>query len=319
MGHPAVLVLLGLVVVLAGVGILVVADRVLGRTRPVPLDDTHPGLRGAWGITERSRALGILVALAVAAACLALAPRWYGLTAVLAPALAALACLVVLLAGQRVIGRRLADGGAGLEVRSLRQYAGRAIRRVVGLGALLVALAVAGGGWYGSYGRQFDAWGSTVTGRPREYCDTTISPFLGPYYALPLAGALAAVGLTVLVVLRVVVARPRNGADPGVVAVDDEARRRVATSALAVTGVAAWGTLAIALTNFWSTARTLDDATRTPGACGMPLGASVVAYGVGAVVAAVLAVGFLVRLLRPSAGRVVAGQVAPAAGERVGA
>lgn len=278
------------------------SNRVLGPSRPVPFDARFPGLRGAWGVTDRARVLGIGVAVVTSLAAVALIGWGEGLSIAMAPAAGALAFTLVQLVGQRVIGRRCADGEAGLEVRSVRRYAPRGLTAVVRLGIPLCASALGAGAWYGSNGREFAF--SRGDGERVPFCDGALSPFFGSYYALPVAGLLVVLVAASFLTLRVTATRPRNGAEPAIVVADDEVRRRATTAVLAGLGVGLWGSLTEALVNFRVVAENLRANAAMPDGCGVALPQWWVQLLFWAgTVAGLVTLWCLARVLRPGARR----------------
>ncbi len=75
-------------------------------------------------------------------------------------------------------------------------------------------------------------------------CTGSRGPWPGSFYTVPLAVGLLLVLVLAVVAARAVVRRPRNGADPDVVRLDDVARRRALETVVAAVGVAVGATLA---------------------------------------------------------------------------
>jgi len=139
-------------------------------------------------------------------------------------------------------------GVAGVEVRRVRDFLPQSLfRYTAAAGAALLALttwtvAAASPDDLGRAGRAF-RYGCL------ENCtsgDTSgmFTPWPGSFYATPLWGALLGVLLLAGIALLVIVRRPRNGADPALVKLDNVIRRRSAESVVAAVGIATAGSLA---------------------------------------------------------------------------
>lgn len=143
------------------------------------------------------------------------------------------------------LGRAAArtPGTAGLETRLISAYLPRGL--TVAVGALLLATTayftwstfVAVPDDLGRVGRSFEF----------TYADPNVGggagPFPGSYYTVPMAIGLGVLVLIALFALTVITRRPRNGADPDLVAADDILRLRAAESVIAATGTGFAGTL----------------------------------------------------------------------------
>ena len=203
------------------------------RRRRIAADpDTHPGLVRLTQRTPRARVAGLVVG-ALAGLALAAFGGHNGLGVVLAPLLFAVCIGLALLVGEVVVWREArTQGVAALETRrggSLLPWAltGATVAALATLALLL--------GW--AWRHQDDNRASLSFGRGylRTFPDgfSVRTPFPGQYYSLPLIALLIGLLLVCLVALLVVVLRPRNGADPAVVTVDDTVRRRNAESVVA--------------------------------------------------------------------------------------
>lgn len=186
----------------------------------------------------------------------------------------------------------------------MRRYAPRGLTLVARAGIPLGAAVLLGGGWFGSYGREFQY--GRGNGIEEPYCHGSITPFLGPYYAVPLACLGVALVAAAFLSLRLTATRPRNGAEPAIVVADDEVRRRAITAMLATLGTGLWASIALALTNFWRTVRTLRENAAMPGGCGLDLPVWWEALlGGGAIIALLVTLWCLARLLNPGGRRPV--------------
>ncbi|GAA2755272.1 hypothetical protein [Actinopolymorpha rutila] len=228
---------------LALVACLAVAWRAVPRRRAlVAVDEAaHPGLARLRRSTLLGRGLAMVVG-AIAAVVTA-STGGLGRGFAVAPAVFAAVQVVGVLAVD-LLARDDArtPGTAGLEVRRVRDFSARGLVRVAVAAGAVLALFLA---WAGAVAGPDDLGraGRALTYSCTAGCDHgTLSPWPGSYYSVPMAVAL----LLVLagVAIRVTVRRPRNGAVPEIVAVDDVVRRRSVESVLAALGVAFTGSLA---------------------------------------------------------------------------
>lgn len=215
------------------------------RTRLLADPATHPGLAHLDRASILARRVGVVAGAVLAAAAAAVLPLGRGV--LLAPSLFSLV-LVLALAGTEVRLWRSArtPGVAALETRDPADYLPRSLFAGLGAtGASLLALLT----WcaahqntkpddMGTIGRAFEWRVLQSPGDPGVI--NTKGPFPGTWYSLPIAVVLVCVLLTLGLGLGLVLRRPRNGADPVVVAIDDQARTRnaEAMAAAALLGVA---------------------------------------------------------------------------------
>lgn len=211
------------------------------RTRLLADPATHPGLLRLDRTTLAARWAGLVAGLLGAGVLAGAQPHGRGL--LLAPAAVAVGLAAAHVVAELVAWRSARSPGvASLETREPWRYLPRGALTVLGAAlAVLAALLV----WcrsrqntepdeVGTVGRQF-TWRSAdgLSGGGS-------GPFPGSYYSFPLAVVLAVMLLLAAVGLLLVLHRPRNGADPVVVAVDDQVRARTAEAlaATCVVGVA---------------------------------------------------------------------------------
>lgn len=213
------------------------------RTRLVADGSTHPGLLRLDRTSLAARWAGLGLGLVAAWTLATTVYRW-GLGLLLSPAALASCLLLALVLGELLAWRAARTPGvASLETRSASRYLpSRMFGALAGSLAALAALLL----WcrahqntepddMGTIGRQY-AWKD-----PYGLSSGGGGPFPGTFYSVPLAWALLALLLVLAVGLMLVLRRPRNGADPVVVAVDDQVRARnaeamVATAVLGVAG-----------------------------------------------------------------------------------
>lgn len=208
---------------------------------PVPAD--HPGLARLRRVAVVSRVLGLLAGVAVLVPLGFIGRLGQGL--VLVPAIFAVVQIVGVLAAE-IATRRDArrPGLASLEVRRVRDYWPRSLA----VTALVTGLVLGGViGWTTAVASPDDAGRA---GRAMAYtctrgCDDgSFGPWPGSFYTIPLAIGLAVTLVLAIVTLVVVVRRPRNGAEPALVVIDDAIRRQSASSVLAALLVGLAGSLA---------------------------------------------------------------------------
>ena len=213
---------------------------VVRRQRLLPDQLTHPELRKLRGIQLTARWAGLVVAILLALTALFI-PSTFGRGFMLAPALFSWGMLLALIGGE-LWGWRYArtDGVASLETRSSTSYI--SWRSVAILGtclAMLAVLLVWALGTQDSDPSSYSYGRAHVTVHP-DGGTSGWGPFPGSFYSGPIAIMLA-IGLVMLALgIVITLRRPRNGADPVVVAVDDAARRETieAMIAAATAGVA---------------------------------------------------------------------------------
>lgn len=156
----------------------------------------------------------------------------YGQGLALAPVVAATVWVVAGVAAEVVSASMLRDGGANLEVRTLRRYlptwgagllAG-ALLALLATGVLTSVLA--------------DATGRGLTYACGPDCTSTSTPWPGSFYLLPVGVAFALLLLLTAVSLRLTVARPRGALGEDATAEDDRLRRSGVAVTLAVVAMA---------------------------------------------------------------------------------
>ncbi|MFD2082528.1 hypothetical protein SAMN05421678_10226 [Actinopolymorpha cephalotaxi] len=238
-GFVFALPLLALVACLAVVWWVVPRRRAL-----VAVDEAaHPGLARL----RRSTLVGRLLALVAGATAAVVTASTGGLGRgfALAPAAFAAVLIVgVLAADLAARDDARTPGTAGLEVRRVRDLLAPGLVRLAATVGVVLAVFL---GWAGVVAVPDDLGraGRALTYNCVEGCDFgTLSPWPGSYYSVPMAAALLGVLLLAGIAVGVTVRRPRNGASPEIVAVDDVVRRRSVESALAAVGVAFTGSLA---------------------------------------------------------------------------
>jgi hypothetical protein len=245
--------LFGLPLVVAGG--LVIAALVLGvrRSRTLIFDEgRYPGLAALRRATLRARYLGI-VAGVVAFLVVAGLGR-FGQWLFLAPAAAGATVIAAVLIGQRLTYTRARTAGiAGLERREVGDYLPRGLA-LTAAGVLLVLAAV--GAWTtvvatpddAGLARSFTQSCTTQSWDGQGQSDHTevyvSTPFPGAYYTAGMAAGIVAVLALAWVGVIATTRRPRNGADPELVRVDDALRRQTVEGIVAALGLVAAATLA---------------------------------------------------------------------------
>lgn len=238
------LVILPLVLLLGAAVALVVGRR---RARTLSLDDElYPGLRTLRLATVRYRLLGLGLGLGVGVVTLPLGrlqPAFFA-----APLIAASAVVAAIILGQQSAYRAArVVGSAGLERRQLRSYLPAGLTRsVAGLLALLVAATLfttlaASPDDMGRAGRAVAAWWMEGEGVESAMRGSQRGPFPGSFYTLWLGVALVLLLALAATGLALTVRRPRNGADPVLVRVDDALRRITVEGIVAAVGVGVGG------------------------------------------------------------------------------
>ncbi len=223
------------------------------RSRSITFDEDHyPGLAALRRATLRTRYLGIAASVVVFFVVGSVGRYGWGLF--VAPAAAGAVVIAAILIGQRLTYTRARSAGtAGIEHRQVRDYL--PARTTTIAGAVLLTLAVVG------------AW-TTLVAAPDEFgLDRTFAhpcvvqlwdgeghheetvagasgPFPGSYYTVGMAVAVLAVFVLAWVGLLATTRRPRNGADPELVRVDDALRRQTAEGIVAAFGLAVATSLA---------------------------------------------------------------------------
>ncbi len=232
---------------IVGVVMLIAAGiAAVRRSRSMTFDEErYPGLAALRRVTLRTRYLGIAASVAVFFVVGSLGRYGWGLF--VAPAAAGAVVIAAILFGQQLTYTRARTAGtAGIEHRQVRDYL--PARTTTIAGAVLIILAVVG------------AWTTLVAtpdevGLDRTFTHAcvvqlwdqqgdheqtvvgTSSPFPGSYYTIGMAVAVLAVLMLAWVGLVATTRRPRNGADPELVRVDDALRRQTAEGIVAAFGL----------------------------------------------------------------------------------
>lgn len=250
---PLALVFVGLPVVV--VAVLLIAAVVLAarRSRAITFDEErYPGLAALRRATLSSRYVGIAGGVITFFAIAALGRFGQGLF--IAPAAAGAVVIAAILVGQRLTYTRARTAGiAGVERRQLGDYLPD---RLATIAAALLLVLVAVAAWTTL------ASGSDESGLARAFthsCTTQLwdqagyheevhvfasTPFPGGYYTAGMAIGILAVLALAWLGLVATTRRPRNGADPELVRVDDALRRQTAEGIVAALGLAVATTLA---------------------------------------------------------------------------
>jgi hypothetical protein len=234
---------------------LVIAALALGvrRSRSLVFDEgRYPGLAALRRATLRARYIGIVVGVVVLLGLAGLGRFGQGLF--LAPAGAGAALITAVLIGQRLTYTRARTAGtAGLERREVRDYLPLRLA-VTAAGVLLVLAAV--GTWTtavatpdeAGLARAFTQSCTDETFAQGQTAEQTVvhvsTPFPGGYYTAGMAAGIVAVLALAWIGAVATTRRPRNGADPELVRVDDALRRQTVEGITAATGLVAAATLA---------------------------------------------------------------------------
>lgn len=275
-----------LIVLLAPVGLIVLAAVSMQRDRSRLSADplTHPGLVRLERRTMRVRLVGVGLGLVAFVAALLVGP--YGRGVPSAPAAMALVIALSLIVGEIVVWRDARNPGvAGLEERQPRRYAPVTLALLTVASLTLLAVVIV---W--CLGHQDDRPTSATFGRAYWWrsddglSEQTVNPFPGQFYSIPLAVLVVATVVLATIVILLALLRPRNGADPVVVTVDDYVRRRSIEAATAVMLLAASGSLVPMLLG------SLPIVAGHPWGFGATLLGALVATIIAAVAAAILAV-----------------------------
>jgi hypothetical protein len=236
-------------------GGLAIAALVLGvrRSRTLTFDEgRYPGLAALRRATLRARYVGIVAGVVVFLVVAGLGRFSQGLF--VAPAAAGAVMIAAVLIGQRLTYTRARTAGvAGLERRVVGDYL--PIRLAVTAAGLLLVLAVVGV-WTTAVATPDDsglaraftqscptqAWDGQG---PSDHTEVHIStPFPGGYYTPGMAAGIVAVVALAWVGVVATTRRPRNGADPELVRVDDALRRQTVEGIVAALGLVTAATLA---------------------------------------------------------------------------
>ena len=237
--------LIGLVVIVAVLAAVVIMWAVR-RNRVVSFDrDRYPGLATLRRSTMTARYIGLaaaVVGFGLVAAWGRLGRGWF-----LAPAAAGAVLIVAVMIGQQVAyGGARTVGVAAVERRLIRNYLPRGSALAV---ALCLAMLVAASIWTTvsaspdslATQRAFTVTGSARVGSEAapgtQVITSTSTPFPGSFYTIPIAIGVPIVLLLGGIALWLTARRPRNGADPELVAVDDALRRQTAQGVVAGVGL----------------------------------------------------------------------------------
>lgn len=196
------------------------------------LPDGYAGLRHLRRVAGLSRLLA--VGLGVVAFYAAGQLGTFGRGWLLAPTAAGVAALVCLAAGEVAAGRAATTPGvAALELRSLRDHLPRrlAVATVVALVALVALLTL---GTATASPDVPDGPGRLLAWTCGPNANAAAGPWPGSFYAAPIAVALVMGALVAALAYAAALRRPRNGADPQILAVDDALRRSAVASVTAV-------------------------------------------------------------------------------------
>ncbi|MCT1458107.1 hypothetical protein M3G03_00865 [Aestuariimicrobium sp. p3-SID1156] len=213
------------------------------RQRLLPDRLTHPALRQMRSLQLTSRWLGLVIAALIALAAM-VTPSRFGRGFMMAPGLFSYGMLLALLGGELWVWRcARTDGVASLETRSNTSYISwRPVATLATCLAVLAVLLVWALGTQDSDPSSYSYGRAHVTVHP-DGGTSSWGPFPGSFYSGPIAIMLA-IGLVMLALgIVITLRRPRNGADPVVVAVDDAARRETIEAMIAAVTAGVAGTL----------------------------------------------------------------------------
>lgn len=250
---PLALVFVGLPVVV--VAVLLIAAVVLAarRSRAITFDEErYPGLAALRRATLSSRYVGIAGGVI---AFFTIAPLGrFGQGLFIAPAAAGAVVIAAILVGQRLTYTRARTAGiAGVERRQLGDYLPD---RLATIAAALLLVLVAVAAWTtlaatsdeSGLARVFTHSCTTQlwdqAGYHEEVHVFASGPFPGGYYTAGMAIGILAVLALAWLGLVATTRRPRNGADPELVRVDDALRRQTAEGIVAALGLVVATTLA---------------------------------------------------------------------------
>lgn len=238
------LVLLPLAVVMALAAALLLGRR---RARSLAFDESvYPGLRSLRRATIGWRVIGLVAGAVVAVGAVSFGHlRPYAFAA---PLLAATAVVAAIVVGQRSVYKAArVRGSAGIEHRHLRDYLPAALTRWVAcllallLTAVLFSTLAASPDDMGRAGRAVAASWTQGDGAAEGVFGSLRSPYPGSFYTLWVGIALVLLLVAAGIGLVMTARRPRNGADPELVRVDDALRRITAEGIVAGLGVGVGG------------------------------------------------------------------------------
>ena len=234
--------------------VLIIAAVVLAvrRSRSITFDEErYPGLAALRRATLSSRHVGIAGGVAVFLAVGTTGRFGQGLF--VAPAAAGAVVIAAILVGQRLTYTRARTAGsAGIERRQVGDYLPR---RLATVAAALLLMLVAVAAWStlaaapdaSGLARAFTHPCTTLLlnqqGSQEQVSISTSGPFPGGYYTAGMGIGVLAVLALAWVGLVATTRRPRNGADPELVRVDDALRRQTAEGIVAAVGLVLAATL----------------------------------------------------------------------------
>jgi len=250
---PLALIFVWIPVVAVAVLLIAAAILALRRSRAITFDEErYPGLAALRRATLSSRYVGIAGGVIVFFAIAALGRFGQGLF--IAPAAAGAVIIAAIVVGQQLTYTRARTAGiAGVERRQLGDYLPD---RLATIAAVLLLVLVAVAAW------STLAATSDESGLARAFthsCTTQLwdqagyheeahlvasTPFPGGYYTAGMAIGILAVLALAWLGLVATTRRPRNGADPELVRVDDALRRQTAEGIVAALGLVVATTLA---------------------------------------------------------------------------
>ena len=252
------IVLFGLLPVLVIVGIL--AAVVAGRRRATRLTfdtEAYPGLVALRRSTMAFRWVGLAVGIPLG---LATIPIGRGAPLAFAsPLVTGLVTVIAILIGQQLFySRARTEGSAGVETRRVRDYLPTrplfwtSVATVALLVTTMFTTLAASPDDGGRPGRALTSvwmdplWEADEAGALQR-TDVphvgTVSPFPGSFYTLAIIVGLALLVAIAAAALVLTARRPRNGADPELVRVDDALRRITAEGIVAASGMGVAGSL----------------------------------------------------------------------------
>jgi len=250
---PLALAFVGLPVVVVAVLLIAAVGLAIRRSRAITFDEErYPGLAALRRATLSSRYVGIAVSVVVFFVVAALGRFGQGLF--IAPAAAGAVVIAAILVGQRLTYTRARTAGiAGVERRQVGDYL--PVRLVTIATAMLLVLGTVAA--WTTLAATPDALGLArafthpcttqlwdQTGYQEQVHLSVSTPFPGSYYTAGMAVGIVAVLALAWVGLVATTRRPRNGADPELVRVDDALRRQTAEGIVAALGLVVATTLA---------------------------------------------------------------------------
>ncbi|SEE96159.1 hypothetical protein [Ruania alba] len=196
----------------------------------------HDGVRRVRNVILMARVAAAVLAVRVVMDVSGLGLHGQGLA--LAPVVVAIVWVLGGIAAEMVTRSALRDGGAALEVRSLRRYVPRRGTVLLGLSvALLVTAATI-------TTLMADSGGRSLSYSCGTNCWADRSPWPGEFYTAPLAVAFVVLLALVTTNIWLAVSRPRGRLDDADAAADDATRTAAVAAALAVVALATAATAA---------------------------------------------------------------------------